>query len=111
MIISHKISSYEILIISDYAKGGGYQKGYIHLYGENSKYIGYFGIIKDGKTLPRNKKQNNGVLQVYFHESELQIILNTLRNQMSIALQFDTRLHKGWLVVDKTPAANDELAA
>ncbi len=111
MIISHNIVTYNILIFTTYAKGGGYQMGYIHLFGTNSKYLGYLGIIKDGTVLPQNIQHSNGILNLYFHESGLQNILDTLRNQSPISIEFNTSLNSGKLIIGNRWVSNKNLAA
>ncbi|WP_109300477.1 hypothetical protein [Aquimarina sp. AU474] len=111
MIVTHKIEYYNIVIISDYAKGGGYQMGYLHLYGENSKYLGYLGIIKNGKVLPSNIQQQDGTLNIYFHELELQTILDTFKKPNPIFVKFNTDLKSGSLVIGKYDIKTNELAA
>ncbi|MEW7291282.1 hypothetical protein [Aquimarina sp. 2304DJ70-9] len=111
MVITYQIATYNILIVSDYAQGGGYQTGYVHLYGKKSKYLGYLGIIKDGNVLPQNTQHSNGILNIYLHEPGLQTILNTLRNQSPISIQFDTSLKWGALVIGNQSASKNELAA
>ncbi len=111
MVITHKITAYNIIILSDYAKGGGHQMGYVHLYGKNSKYLGYLGIIKNGNVLPQNIQHSNGTLNIYLHESGLQNILDILRNQSPISIQFDTSLKWGTLVIGNQLVSKNELAA
>ncbi|GAA4276400.1 hypothetical protein [Aquimarina mytili] len=111
MIITHNIAAYNILIFSNYAKGGGHQMGYIHLYGNNSKYLGYLGIIKDGEVLPQNIQHSNRILNIYFHESGLQHILDTLRNQSPISIRFNTSLNLGELIIGNLPVSKENLAA
>lgn len=111
MVITYRITACNILIISNYAEGGGHQMGYIHLYGDNSRYLGYLGIIKNEATLPQNMHQPNGILKLYFHESHLQIILDTLRNQNLTSIQYNTHSNMGSLIIDHRSASNNELAA
>ncbi len=111
MTTIQKIEYYNIVIISNYANGGGYQMGYVHLYGENSKYLGYLGIIKNGVSLPQNKQHKGGILNIYFHESELQTILDTLKKQNLVSIKFDSNLNWGALVIGKHNIKTKELAA
>ncbi len=111
MIISHKIKSYNLQIVSNYAGGGGYQIGFVYLYGENKSYIGHLGIIKDGQTLPENRLYLNGVLNIYFHETELQSILDTLRNENPVLIKFNKDSKWGAIETNKEPVGDGELAA
>ncbi len=111
MIRSNKIESYSIKIISNYADGGGYQIGFVYLYGENSKYLGQFGIIKDGETLPQNLQFDDGTVCVYFNEKELQPIINILKNQSPVYLKFNTSYRWGLLETGKKSVSKKELAA
>ncbi len=111
MIVSQKIESYSLQIVSNYAGGGGYQIGFVYLYGENQKYLGYLGIIKDGQSLPQNRQDNHGVLNIYFHETELQSILNTLRNENFVSLEFNPSSKWASISTSKEAAGKGELAA
>ncbi|MCK8522733.1 hypothetical protein M0D21_14200 [Aquimarina sp. D1M17] len=111
MVITKKIQGYNLVIISNYAIGGGHQKGYVHLFGENSKYLGYFGIIKNGKSLPRNKQHPDGTLCIHIHESELEAIITTFKTQSPIFITFDTSTKWGSLVIGKYATSTNELAA
>jgi len=111
MVITYRITTYNILIISNYAEGGGHQMGYIHLYGDNSKYLGYIGIIKNGVALPQNAQHPSGILNLHFYESQLPMILDTLRNQNYVFIQYNTHLHMGSLIIDNQSASKNELAA
>ncbi|SHI67730.1 hypothetical protein [Aquimarina spongiae] len=111
MVFTHKIESYNIKIISNYAEGGGYQMGYVYLYGENSKYLGCLGIIKNDKALPKNKLKADKTFSVYFHESGLQTILNTFKQQNPIFIQFDSRSLLASLMVGKYEENGNDIAA
>ncbi len=111
MIISHNIKTHKLQIVSNYAGGGGYQIGFVFLFGENNIYIGHLGIIKDGQELPENRLYQNGVLNIYFNESELQSILNTLKNQNSVALKFNTDSKWGAIETSKEAIGSRELVA
>ncbi|AXT60604.1 hypothetical protein D1816_09650 [Aquimarina sp. AD10] len=111
MVISNKIESYSIQIVSNYSGGGGYQMGFVYLYGEDLNYLGYLGIIKDGQSLPQNKLHSNGVMNIYFHENELQTILDTLRNELEVTLEFNSSSKWASLSTNKQLAGKGELAA
>lgn len=111
MIVSYKIESYSLQIVSNYAGGGGYQMGFVHLYGKNQVYLGDLGIIKDEKTLPQNRQHNNGTLSIYYHETELQSILETLRNESPVSIKFNTSSKWGSIETGKEIVGNGELAA
>lgn len=107
MVVSHKIDDYSTLIISNYS--GGKQIGFIYLYDGSSKYLGYFGIIKEGEPLPQNVQHSNNILNIYFHESELQSIIDTLRNENPVYVKFHTTLKWGSLSTGKEPVGEGEL--
>ncbi|MBQ0735933.1 hypothetical protein [Aquimarina celericrescens] len=111
MIVSQKIESYSIQIVSNYTGGGGYQMGFVYLYGENLKYLGYLGIIKNGQSLPQNRQDARGVLHIYYHETELQSILDTLRNETFVSLEFNPSSKWASISTSKEHAGNGELAA
>lgn len=111
MIVSHKIESYSLQIVSNYAGGGGYQTGFVYLYGCNQQYLGHLGIIKNNKTLPQNRQYNNGTITIYFHETELQSILETLRNENPVSIKFNTSSKWGAIETGKEAVGNGELAA
>lgn len=106
MVISHKIDDYSTLIISNYA--GGKQVAFIYLYDENSKYLGYFGIIKDGEVLPQNVQHSNKILNIYFHESELNSIIDTLRNESPVYVKFNQTLKWGSISTGREPVGEGE---
>ena len=111
MVVTHKIESYKILILSNYAEGGGYQMGYIHLYGKNDIYLGYLGIIKDRHSLPKNSLFADGTLHIYFEESGLQMILNTLRTSNQLFVTYNTDTELGSLLIGERQVKEAELAA
>lgn len=111
MIISHKIESYSLQIVSNYAGGGGYQVGFVYLYGFNQQNLGHLGIIKDKKELPQNRQYTNGTITIYFHETELQSILETLRSENPVSLKFNTNSKWGAIETSKETVGNGGLAA
>lgn len=111
MIVSQKIESYSLQIVSNYAGGGGYQMGFIYLYGTDQKYLGYLGIIKDGRSLPQNRQDYEGVITIYFHEAELQSILDTLRNETYVSLEFNPSSKWASIRTGKEATSKGELAA
>ncbi|GAA4274481.1 hypothetical protein U6A24_16025 [Aquimarina gracilis] len=111
MIVSQKIESYSLQILSNYAGGGGYQIGFVYLYGANQKYLGHLGIIKNNQSLPQNKQDNQGALNIYFHEAELQSILDTLRNETFVSLEFNPSSKWASITTNKETAGKGELAA
>ncbi|MEW7279085.1 hypothetical protein ABW636_10870 [Aquimarina sp. 2201CG1-2-11] len=111
MLVSHKIESYSLQIVSNYAGGGGYQIGFLYLYGNDQKILGYLGIIKDGKTLPQNRQYSNTTLAIYFHEAELQHILETLKNESPVSIKFNTKSKWGAIETGKETVGIGELAA
>ncbi|WP_103070332.1 hypothetical protein [Aquimarina sediminis] len=111
MIVSYKIESFSIQIVSNYAGGGGYQMGHVYLYGQNQEYLGYLGIIKNEKELPQNRQHQDGAITIYFHETELQSILDTLRNESPVSIKFNTNSKWGSIETGKETVGNGGLAA
>ncbi len=111
MLVSYKVERFNLQIVSNYAGGGGYQMGFVYLYGENQEYLGYLGIIKNGNTLPQNTKHSNGNLNIYFHEAELQSILETLRKESPVTIKFNTNSKWGSIETGRESVGNGELAA
>ncbi len=111
MIVSHKIESFSLQIVSNYAGGGGYQMGFVYLYGENQNYLGYLGIVRDDKPLPQNIQRYNQTLNMYFHETELQSILDTLRTKSPVFIKFNTNSRWGSIETGKEAVGKGELAA
>ncbi|WP_298544849.1 hypothetical protein [uncultured Aquimarina sp.] len=106
MVVSHKIKDYSTLIISNYS--GGKQVGFLYLYDPNNKYLGYFGIIKDGQALPQNVQHANNILNIYFHEAEMETLIDTLRNEDPVYVKFHTTLKWGSLSTGKEPVGEGE---
>ncbi|WP_024768768.1 hypothetical protein [Aquimarina macrocephali] len=111
MIVSHKVESYSLQIVSNYAGGGGYQMGFVYLYGQSQEYVGHLAIIKNEKTLPENKQHSNGSIVLYFHETKLQSILETLRSESPVSIKFNTSSKWGSIETGKETVGNGELAA
>ncbi len=108
MVVTHEVGSYRVLLISGYSGAGGNQVGFVYFYEPTGKYIGYVGIIKDGAPLPANVQGSNGVLNIYFHESELVALLDTLRNEAPVHVKFNTSLKWGSVGTDKEPVGEEE---
>lgn len=108
MLISHEIGKYKVLMISGYSGAGGNQVGFVYFYDTSNKYIGYAGIIKDGAPLPNNVQWGNGVLNIYFHESGLVPMLDTLRNEKPIHVRFNTDLKWGSVGTTLEPVGEQE---
>ncbi len=111
MLVSHKIQSYSLQIVSNYAGGGGYQIGFVYLYDTKQQYIGHLGIIQNEKTLPQNRQYNNGTIAIYFHETELQHILETLKTESPVSVVFNTQSKWGAIETGKETVGIGELAA
>ncbi len=90
MTITQEITSFQLQLVSNYAGCGGYQTGFIHLYDQYKNYIGYLGIIKNEKALPENQKHIDGTFSIYFNETEIRTILETLRNKHPLMLTYNT---------------------
>lgn len=106
MVVSHKIKDYKTLIISNYS--GGNQIGFIYLYSEQNKYLGYLGIIKDSKPLPQNVQHANNILNIYFHEAEMQTLIDTLRNEDPVYVKYNTSLKWGSIGTNKEAVGEGE---
>ncbi|WP_025743638.1 hypothetical protein [Aquimarina pacifica] len=91
MITSNEIAFFNLQIVSNYAGGGGYQNGFIHLYDRYKRYIGHIGVIKNEKTIPENRQHTDGTLAIYYNETESQSILETLRNKRPVLIKFNTK--------------------
>ncbi len=107
-VFKHEVGTYSLLMISGYSGGGGNQIGFIYFYEPSGKYIGYAGIIKDGTPLPDNVQWPNGILNIYFHESELVALLDTLRNERPIFVSYHTSLKWGSVGTDREPVGEQE---
>ena len=97
MVVTHEVGTYEIVLMSHFTTGGGgHQVGFVYFYEPNTeKYIGYAGIIQNGQALPPNQQGSNGVLNIYFHESSLVPMLDTLRNEKPVYVKYNTDLKWG----------------
>ncbi|WP_062061116.1 hypothetical protein [Aquimarina longa] len=111
MVVSYQIENYNLQIVSNYAGGGGYQMGFIYLYGKHQERLGSIGIIKEEKTLPQNRQHSNGTLTIYFHETELSSILETLKHESSVSIKFNTSSKWGAIETGKETVGSGELAA
>ncbi len=108
MVVNHEISTYKVLLISGYTGVSPDQVGFIYFNDTTNKYIGYAGIIRDGKPLPPNVQWTNGILNIYFNESELPSLLDTLRNEKPIFVQFNTDLKWGSVGTAAEPVGEEE---
>lgn len=108
MVVTHKISKYQVLLISHYAGVGGNQVGFVYFHDQTGKYIGYVGIIRDSSPLPANIQHANGILNIYFHEAELVSLLDTLRNEKPIFVKFNTDLKWGSVGTELEPVGEQE---
>jgi len=111
MIVSREVGTYEVLLVSHYLFGSGNQIGFVYLYDPAGAYLGYAGIITNGSALPANTQSPLGDLAVYFHETELVPILDTLRNEKPVFVQFDPVLKWGSIGTGKVPVGEQEPAA
>lgn len=108
MVVSYEISTYELLLISGYNGMAG-QIGFVYFNDKTGKYIGYAGIIRDSSPLPANVQWPNGILNIYFHEAELVSLLDTLRNEKPIFVQFNTDLKWGSVGTGLEPVGEQEI--
>ena len=108
MVVKHEVGTYQVLLITGYSGCVENQIGFVYFYEPSKKYIGYVGIIKDGAALPANVRHPNGVLNIYFHEAELVALLDTLRNERPISVQFNTDLKWGSVGTDLEPVGEQE---
>ena len=107
MVVSKEIGSYEVLLISNYTTTPN-QIGFVYFNEPGGAYIGYAGIIKTGAPLPANVQGSNGVLNIYFHESLLVPMLDTLRNERPVFAKFNTTLKWGSVGTGKEPTGEQE---
>ncbi len=95
-----------MLLISGYTNKN--QVAFVYLYAPDDRYLGYVGIMKDGTALPANVQWANGVVNLYFNETELVPLLDTLRNERPIFLKFHTDLKWGSVGTDKEPVGEGD---
>lgn len=107
MVVRYEIATYQLLLISGYT-GVSNQIGFVYFNDKTGKYIGYAGIIRDSSPLPPNVQWPNGILNIYFHESEMVSLLDTLRNEKPIFVQFNTDLKWGSVGTDLEPVGEQE---
>ncbi|GJL62874.1 MAG: hypothetical protein NPIRA04_15280 [Nitrospirales bacterium] len=108
MVVTHEVGTYRVLMISGYSGGGGNQIGFVYFNDPTGKYVGYVGIIKDGIPLPANVQWPNGILNIYFHEAELVPLLDTLRNERPVSVQYHTTLKWGSVGTSQEPVGEQE---
>ena len=109
MVEKYEVGTYEVLLMSHFtSSGGGHQTAFVYFYEPSQKYIGYAGIIEDGVPLPPNVQGSNGVLNIYFHESELVPMLDILRNEKPVFVQYNTDLKWGSVGTGKEPVGEQE---
>ncbi|HET7786770.1 MAG TPA: hypothetical protein VFL36_12430 [Myxococcales bacterium] len=106
MIVSREVAKYSVLMLTGYS--GGNQIGFVYLYDPAGAYIGYVGIIRESAALPANVQWPNGILNIYFHEAELVALLDTLRNERPITVQFNTDLKWGSIGTGQEPVGEQE---
>lgn len=106
MVVAKEVGTYEVLMISGY--GNGNQIGFIYFYEPSGGYIGYAGIIKSGAPLPGNVKWPNGVLNIYFSDTQLGPMLDTLRNERPVYVKYNTDLKWGSVGTGKEPVGEQE---
>ena len=109
MVVSKEVGTYEVLMISGY--GGGGQIGFVYFYEPSGTYIGYAGIIKTGAPLPGNVQWPNGVLNIYFPDSQFGPMLDVLRNERPVYVKYNTDLKWGSVGTGKEPVGEQEAPA
>ena len=109
MVVTKEVGTYTLLFISGYS--GGTQIGFIYFNEPSGAYIGYVGIIKNGAPLPANVQWSNGVLNIYFHEAEFVGIMDTLRNEKPIYVNYNTDLKWGSVGTAMEPVGEQETPA
>jgi hypothetical protein len=101
MVITKEVGTYEVLLISGYSNVN--QIGFVYFYEASGAYIGYVGIIKNGAPLPSNVQWPNGVLNIYFPDTQLTPMLDTLRNERPVYVKFNTDLKWGSVGTGREP--------
>lgn len=109
MVVRSEIGTYQLLLFTDPKMPT--TVGYIYFNDTSGKYIGLAAIIRDGSPLPANTQYSNGLLAIYFYEAELGSLLDTLRNEKPIFVQFHTDLKWGSVGTDREPVGEQELKA
>lgn len=109
MVVTKQIGSYELLAISGY--GNGNQIGFVYFNEPSGAYIGYAGIIRAGAPLPTNVQWPNGVLNIYFPETLLDPMLDTLRYEGPVYVKFNTELKWGSVGTGREPVGEQEAPA
>ena len=109
MVTTKEVGTYEVLMISGY--GNGNQIGFVYFYEPSGTYIGYAGIIKQGAPLPANVQWPNGILNIYFPDSQFGPMLDTLRNERPAYVKFNTDLKWGSVGTGKEPIGEQESPA
>jgi len=109
MVVSHEVGTYSVLMITGYSDPN--QIAFVYFNEPGGKYIGYAGIMRDTASLPANVQWTNGVLNIYFHEAELVPMLDTLRNERPVYVQFNTDLKWGSVGTGVEPVGGRELLA
>ena len=107
MVIRFEIAKYSLLMLTDPSRPT--LIAYIYLYDPTGKYLGLVAIMQDGSVLPANAQYTNGLLAIYFHEAELVSMLDTLRNEKPIFVQFHTTLKWGSIGTDLEPVGEQEV--
>lgn len=108
-VFTKEIGTYEVLVISGYQMGN--HIGFVYFYEPSGAYIGYVGIIKIGAPLPGNLQGFNGVLNIYFHETQHVPLLDTLRNERPVYVKYNTDLKWGSVGMGKESVGEQEVAA
>ncbi len=107
MVVRFEIGSYSLLMLTDPSRPD--LIGYIYLYDPTGKYLGLVAIMRDGTVLPANQQYTNGLLAIYFHEAELESMLDTIRNEKPLYVQFHTTLKWGSVGTGLEPVGEQEV--
>lgn len=108
-VVSKTVGTYRVLFISGYSNKD--QVGFIYFNEPGGAYFGYAGIMRSGAALPANVQWPNGILNLYFPESQWVALLDTLRYEKPVQVQFHTDLKWGAVGTDQEPVGEQEAPA
>jgi hypothetical protein len=106
-VVSKQVGTYKMLFMSGYSNKD--QIGFIYFNDPAGAYFGYAGIMRSGAALPANVQWPNGILNLYFPESQLVALLDTLRNEKPVHVQFHTDLKWGSIGTEQEPVGEQEV--
>jgi hypothetical protein len=88
MVVKKEVGKYQVNILSGYV--GGKHTGLVNFYEPSGAFIGYAEFIKNGEPLPPNRQRPDGEINIYYNETALGPMLDTLRNEKPVYVQFNT---------------------